>query len=103
MWMERGRCDPCPSCVLPAGECDGVFLSAVSNLGVRLPVAKIVRALKATGHLRFVVVDGAQELNHIPTDLSHEHCDSISPGHTSGWAGFIRWVWGSTAGGNHAG
>lgn len=55
--------------------CDGVFLSAVSNLGIRLPVARILSSLEAVGPLRFVVVDGAQELNHIPTDLGHESCD----------------------------
>jgi hypothetical protein len=68
------------------GGCDGVFLSAVSHLGVRLPVARILCALEAAGPLRFVVVDGAQELNHIPTDLSHESCDLYLAG-THKWLG----------------
>lgn len=55
--------------------CDGVFLSTVSNLGVRLPISRIVSALEAASEPRFVVLDGAQELNHVPTDLSREECD----------------------------
>ncbi len=55
--------------------CDGVFLSGVSNLGVRLPVARIVRELSAIRELQFVAADGSQELNHLPADLDGEHCD----------------------------
>ena len=36
--------------------CDGLFLPAVSNLGVRLPVERIVRAVEASHQVWFVVV-----------------------------------------------
>lgn len=58
----------------------------MSNLGVRLPTAHVVSALEAIRELRFVVLDGAQELNHVPTDLGPEHCDLYLAGcHT--WLG----------------
>ncbi len=55
--------------------CDGLFLSAVSNLGVRLPVGRIAREVAVVREPWFVAVDGSQELNHLPTDLGGEHCD----------------------------
>jgi len=51
------------------------FLSAVSNLGVRLPVERIVRAARATSAVRFVVVDGAQAFCHVPVHLDEGCCD----------------------------
>ena len=45
-------------------RCDGLFLSAVSNWGVRLPVERIVRRLEAAHRIGFVVVDGAGVLPH---------------------------------------
>lgn len=65
--------------------CDGAFVCAVSNLGVRLPVARLARALRAEREPRLVVVDGAQELNHLPADLGPEHCDLYL-------AGCHKWV-----------
>src|SRR5579885_938746 len=56
-------------------RCDGLFLSAVSNLGVRLPVERIVRAARATSAVRFVVVDGAQAFCHVPVHLDEGCCD----------------------------
>jgi len=55
--------------------CDGLFLTAVSNLGVRLPVERIVRSLDAAREVRFIVVDGAQGFCHASSDLRHEYCD----------------------------
>ncbi len=55
--------------------CDGLFLTAVSNLGHRLPVERIVRAVEAVGQVWFVVIDGAQEFAHVSADLRHEYCD----------------------------
>jgi selenocysteine lyase/cysteine desulfurase len=55
--------------------CDGLFLTAVSHQGVRLPVERIVRALEASQTLRFVVIDGAQEFSHVSADLRNEYCD----------------------------
>ncbi len=56
-------------------RCDGLFLTAVSHLGVRLPVERIVRALEAAHDLWFVVVDGAQDFCHASADLRNEYCD----------------------------
>lgn len=55
--------------------CDGLFLTAVSNLGYRLPVERLVRVVEAVRELRFVVVDGAQDFCHVSADLSREYCD----------------------------
>ena len=59
---------------LDAG-CDGLFLTAVSHLGFRLPVERIVRTIEAARPLRFVVVDGAQDFCHATADLRNEYCD----------------------------
>ena len=50
-------------------QCDGLFLSAVSFDGVRLPVKEIVAALSKGRPPHFIVVDGAQALAHLPTDM----------------------------------
>ncbi|VTS00486.1 cysteine lyase : Uncharacterized protein OS=Rhodopirellula europaea SH398 GN=RESH_05019 PE=4 SV=1: Aminotran_5 [Gemmata massiliana] len=68
------------------GRCDGLFLSAVSNWGVRLPVERIVRRLEATHRVWFVVVDGAQEFCHVPGQLGAEYCDLYLTG-THKWLG----------------
>ena len=60
--------------------CDGLFLPAVDNLGVRLPVERIVRAIKERTELRFVAVDGAQALGHVPLDLDEQYCDFLIAG-----------------------
>jgi len=57
------------------GRCDGLFLSAVSNWGVRLPVERIVRRLEAMHRVWLVVVDGSQEFCHTPGRLSAGYCD----------------------------
>jgi len=56
-------------------RCDGLFLSAVSNLGVRLPIARIVRKLESAHEVRFDVVDGAQDFCHLTPDIHEEYCD----------------------------
>jgi len=56
-------------------RCDGLFLTAVSHLGVRLPVEKLVRSLEAASPPRFVVIDGAQEFCHVSADLRNDYCD----------------------------
>ena len=56
-------------------KCDGLFLTAVSNLGMRLPVAQIVKELETVATVRFVVIDGAQEFRHVPGDLGQDCCD----------------------------
>ncbi len=61
-------------------KCDGLFLCAVSNLGVRLPAESIIRCIEGSCALRFAVIDGAQEFCHVPTDLRTEHCDLYMTG-----------------------
>jgi hypothetical protein len=56
-------------------RCDGLFLTAVSHQGVRLPVERLVRSLEAVAEPRFVVIDGSQEFCHVTADLRHEYCD----------------------------
>ena len=56
-------------------DCDGLFLTAVSNLGFRLPVERLVRALEGVREVRFVVIDGAQDFCHVSADLGNEYCD----------------------------
>jgi len=55
--------------------CDGLFLTAVSNLGLRLPVERVVRAVNAASQVWFVVIDGAQDFCHVSADLRNEYCD----------------------------
>jgi selenocysteine lyase/cysteine desulfurase len=55
--------------------CDGLFLTAVSNLGVRLPVGRLVKAIEADRAVRFIVIDGAQEFCQVSSDLRYEYCD----------------------------
>jgi selenocysteine lyase/cysteine desulfurase len=56
-------------------RCDGLFLTAVSHLGVRLPVENVVRAVEGAGEVWFTVIDGAQEFCHVSSDLRNEFCD----------------------------
>jgi selenocysteine lyase/cysteine desulfurase len=55
--------------------CDGLYLTAVSNLGIRTPVSQIVARLEATHHVRSVVVDGAQEFCQVRPSEAVGHCD----------------------------
>lgn len=61
-------------------DCDGLFLSAVTYQGVRLPIRQFVQTLGEPEKPRFVVVDGAQALNHIPLGLGGEYCDLLLAG-----------------------
>lgn len=63
-------------------DCDGLFLSAVTFQGVQLPVRQLVQTLgdRERERPRFVVVDAAQALNHIPLGLGEEYCDLVLAG-----------------------
>ena len=50
-------------------QCEGLFLSAVSFEGVRLPIAEVIASLSNVRPPRFIVVDGAQALAHVPGDI----------------------------------
>jgi len=56
-------------------HCEGLFLTAVSNDGIRLPVERIVRRLEASRKVWFVALDGAQDFCHVTADLRNEYCD----------------------------
>jgi len=52
-------------------HCDGLYLTAVSHDGVRLPVADIVQQIEHRGTVSMSVVDGAQDFCHTwtPADI----------------------------------
>ncbi len=56
-------------------HCDGLYLTAVSNHGVRLPASRVVRRLESAHTVRAVVVDGAQEFCHLGPSLGAGYCD----------------------------
>ena len=49
---------------------DGMFLSEITSDGIRLPLAPLAAALLTAGAPRFVVVDAAQALGHMPVDVT---------------------------------
>ena len=55
--------------------CDGLFLTAVSHQGIRLPVERLARRLEAMQEVRSVVIDGAQDFCHTSANLNNEYCD----------------------------
>lgn len=61
-------------------QCDGLFLPAVDNLGIRLPVNELVREIRRRAELRFVVIDGAQTFGHVPIHLADDVCDFFIAG-----------------------
>jgi hypothetical protein len=50
-------------------QCEGLFLTAVSSDGIRLPVNEIVEAIEQRGQIRFIAIDGAQEFAHCHSRL----------------------------------
>ena len=56
-------------------KCDGLCLPLVSNLGVHLPVKNIVREIRERSNVRFVCVDVAQAINHVPIDTNENYFD----------------------------
>jgi selenocysteine lyase/cysteine desulfurase len=54
-------------------KCDGLFLTAVSNDGLRLPIRQLVESLESRGRTLFTVVDGAQDFCHTCADF--RSCD----------------------------
>ena len=70
------------------GGCDGVFLPVVNNLGVRLPLAKLLPGLKSFGNLRFTLLDAAQSFCHLP-EPAPSHLADVTI------AGCHKWLRGS--------
>ena len=56
-------------------NCDGLFLTAVSHDGIRLPINAICERVREKCDLRFVVVDGAQAFNHTPPEFGDSSVD----------------------------
>lgn len=62
-------------------KCDGLFLTVISNDGIRLPVVKAIKSLsKLSSPPKFIVLDGAQAFNHIPIKDELAHCDFFITG-----------------------
>ena len=67
--------------------CDGLFLPAVDHLGTRIPVAQIVRTIRRFGgEIRFIMIDAAQALGHVPLDDDCRVADFLVAG-THKWLG----------------
>ena len=60
--------------------CDGLFLPAVSNHGIQLPVEAILKTIRANAKLRFSVVDAAQAINHVDIGWARGTADFIFGG-----------------------
>ena len=63
-----------------ANQCDGIFLPAICNLGVALPIVKIILAIREIAELRFCVIDAAQAVNHIDLSQVAEGADFVFGG-----------------------
>ncbi len=61
-------------------DCDGLFLPAVDHLGIRVPIAASLRAIRKRGALRFAAVDGAQALGHVPLASCSAGADMLITG-----------------------
>ena len=48
-----------------AERCDGIFLPAVCDWGIALPVLRILQRIRSHREIRFSMVDTAQAINHI--------------------------------------
>lgn len=66
--------------------CDGLFLPLVDCLGIHLPLPAIVERIRSENELRFVVVDGAQAIQHVSLGLAGDYCDFLLAG-THKWLG----------------
>jgi hypothetical protein len=60
--------------------CDGLFLPAVSNHGIHLPVKEVIDTIKSNAKLRFSVVDAAQAINHVDIGWARGTVDFIFGG-----------------------
>ena len=84
---ELFRCQPAAAEIVERiaaafceNQCDGLFLPLVDCFGVQLPVARIVERIRTESELRFVVVDGAQAINHVPLRLASDYSDFLLAG-----------------------
>ena len=68
---------------------DGLFLPAVDNLGIRLPIADIVAAIRQRTDLQFVVTDAAQALGHVPLAADLQASDLVLAGSHKWLGGYL--------------
>lgn len=61
-------------------RCDGLFLPAVSSLGICLPVAPFVQRLKQQLSVRFALIDAAQSFCQMPDPGISGCCDILVTG-----------------------
>ena len=61
-------------------SCDGLFLPLVDNLGVQIPISRIVASIRKKCELRLAVVDAAQAYNHVSLDETIRACDVVIAG-----------------------
>lgn len=88
---DRGVCieESCENlCLTYCSEgCDGLFLPAVDHLETRIPAAQIVRTIRRFGgEIRFIMIDAAQALGHVPLDDDCRVADFLVAG-THKWLG----------------
>jgi hypothetical protein len=67
-------------------QCDGLFVSDITNLGVRLPVQRLSCNIRSHRPESFIAIDGAQALHQRPIDLARLRCDLYMTG-TQKWFG----------------
>lgn len=61
-------------------RCDGLFLPAVSSLGVLFPVTQLAEQLRRQSEVRFVLIDAAQAFGQMPLSLMTKCCDVLVTG-----------------------
>ncbi|MBC7816281.1 MAG: hypothetical protein IAG10_05255 [Planctomycetaceae bacterium] len=61
-------------------------MPAVDNLGIRLPIADVVDAIRHRTELKFVAIDAAQAIGHIPLSSDIE-CSDLAIAGTHKWLG----------------
>lgn len=67
------------------GRCDSIFLPAVDNLGVSIPVATIIQRIERCSSIRFILTDAAQALAHVPLEDACRYSNLVV-------AGCHKWV-----------
>lgn len=65
-------------------DCDGLLLPAISNRGVKLPIATILQRLAP--RIRFSVIDAAQAFNHVDFSEAFRQADVVVGG-SQKWLG----------------
>ena len=61
-------------------KCDGIFLPAVCNWGIALPIAEILKSIHDRAEIRFSLLDAAQAINHLDLMWAADTVDFIFGG-----------------------